>query len=112
MCYNAFMELDVKKNRAIKIIVIALAILAVLVILGLNAKKEKPLTQEEIIQKQLEELDRLRAQSGAKELTEAEIKNQLDELAQLRKASQTQPLTEETIQKQLNELENLRSQSH
>jgi len=101
------MNLEVKNKRAVKIIVIGLAVLAVLIILGLGAKKkEKVLTQEEIIQKQLEEMDRLRGQ--LKPLTQEELKAQLQEMDKLRGQVGAKSLSQETIQKQLEEMDKLR----
>ena len=105
------MNLEVKNKRAVKIIVIGLAVLAVLIILGLGAKKkEKVLTQEEIIQKQLEELDRLHKQYG-REYTKEEIQNQLEEMDKLRGQAGAKSLSQETIQKQLEEMDKLRQSS-
>lgn len=66
---------------------------------------QKP-SQEDLIQRQLEELERLRA--GSQPLTQEQIKAQLKELGALRKKQK--PLSEEEIQKQLEELNRLRPQ--
>lgn len=63
-------------------------------------------SQEEIIKKQLEELETLRTETAT--LTEKEIQTQLKELQTLQK--KTKSLSEEQIQKQLEELNKLRAQ--
>ena len=76
-------------------------------------KKEIPLpekpSQENIIKKQLEELEALEAlRTETPTLTEKEIQAQLKELQTLQK--KTKPLSEEETQKQLEELNQLRSE--
>lgn len=76
-----------------------------------ETRKEIPVlptksSQEEIIKKQLKELEALRTESAT--LTEKQIQNQLKELQTLQK--KTKPLSEKEVQKQLEELEKLRSQ--
>jgi len=71
----------------ILIIIIILALLLAGLVIYLKFKKPRELTQQEIIQKQMEELDRLRQEAGAKPLTEEEIKKQIQELDRLRQQS-------------------------
>jgi F0F1-type ATP synthase membrane subunit b/b' len=63
----------------------------------------KPPTKEEIIKKQLEELEKLKTE--APPLTEEEYQKQIKELEELRKESK--PLSQEEIQQQLEEFEEL-----
>ncbi|MBI4692004.1 MAG: hypothetical protein HY773_00965 [Candidatus Terrybacteria bacterium] len=69
------------------IIVIILVLLLAGVVVYFKFRKPKELTQEEIIQKQIQELDALRQQAGAKPLTQEEIKKQIQELDKLRQQS-------------------------
>ena len=97
---------------AILVFVIAIGLLLVGIILYWPTE-EKPFPEfpepepelaEDIIQKQLKELEGLRADTPP--LTEKEIQSQLRELEKLR--LEVKPLTEEEIQRQLEELEKLR----
>ena len=84
-----------RKTLLIILILLAITILTVAIfVMRKPAPVERELTEEEIIQKQLEELN-----ATPSELTEEQAKEQLEEL-------NTTPseLTEEQIQKQLEEL--------
>ncbi|MBU4298474.1 hypothetical protein KJ636_00290 [Patescibacteria group bacterium] len=103
-----------KKSLIYLGIVVIVALLAVGLIWRFSqmpeSKKEIPLpakpSREEIIKKQLEELEALRTEAPTS--TEKEIQAQLKELESLRKKQK--PLSQEQIQKQLEELNKLRSE--
>lgn len=79
-------------NKRINKKVTLIAVLAILALLVggwyiYNKKQEVPPaapSQEEIVQKELEELDKLRQQANLKPLTEEETKKQLEELNKLK----------------------------
>jgi len=100
-----------KKSIFYLIIVIFLGFLSLILIWHFSKMpeiKEIPLprkpTKEEIIQKQLKELETLRMETATP--TEKEIKTQLKELEKLQQKQK--PMSSEEIQKQLEELEKLR----
>lgn len=82
------METEVKtsKKRFLIIIIILVLVLTGLVVY-LKFKKPRELTKEEIIQKQIQELDRLRQQANTPPLSQDDIKKQLEELDKLRQQS-------------------------
>lgn len=97
-----------------KILIIAVIILLVLggfvfYIIQKNRKAQPQISpQEEMVKKQLDELDALRQESGSQPVTEGQTQGQLEELNKLHTGAK--PLTQEEINKQLEELEKLRSQ--
>lgn len=99
-----------------KIIVIAVAIIILIAISFVSKQKgyfsSDPigLSQEEILAKQIEELDRLKQEGGANPLTQEDINKQVDELNKLRSQNKTDPLTQEQMEKQIEELDKLRTQ--
>lgn len=100
-----------------KIAIIAVAVVAVGALFYLSNERSsfrtlKPLSPEEIMAKQLEELDKLRQEAIVNSLTEEEKKKQLEELDKLKEQSQAQPLSQEEIDRQIKELDKLRSPSN
>lgn len=96
-----------------KALIIAIAIVVLGVLFFFNKRFDRtsrPLSPEEIIKKQMEELDKLREQAAANPLTEEEKKKQMEELDKLRAENQEKPLSQEEINKQIEELNKLRSQ--
>ena len=95
-----------------KIIIIAVAIIILIAISFVSKQKgyfsSNPigLSQEEILAKQIEELDRLRKETPP--LTQEQISSQVKELEKLRKQAPT--LTQEQMEKQIEELDKLRTQ--
>lgn len=91
-------------------IAIIIVILAIILIWYFSREPEKLVpeepTKEQIIEQQLKELEKLRAETPP--LSEEEVQKQLKELEKLRK--ETKPLSQEEINKQLEELEKLRKQ--
>ena len=71
------------KKAIIIIIALVLVLAAMLYFISTSGTKEKILSQEEIIQKQTEELNSLREEALANPLTEEEIKSQNKELERL-----------------------------
>lgn len=93
------------------IIAIAVVVLGALFFLSQRFKMTpKPLSPEEIMARQMEELDKLRKETPP--LTQEQLDKQREELDKLRKQSQAQPLSPEEINKQIEELDKLRSQSN
>jgi type II secretory pathway pseudopilin PulG len=71
-----------KKNLTYIIAGIGIIILIALIYFSSQRKKQE-ISSEEVAQKQLEELNRVRVESNAKEFTEKDIKNQLQEMDRL-----------------------------
>lgn len=96
--------------KKIIIIIIAIAILAIISFVGERKgyfyPSDSVLSQEEILAKQMEELDKLRQENGANPLTQEEINNQAKELDGLKQKNPS--LTQEQIDKQAKELDALR----
>jgi len=96
--------------KKIIIIIIAVAILAVISFIserkGYFSPESDSLSQEEILAKQVEELDRLRQEGSADPVTQEDIKKQAQELDKLR--NNADALTQEQIQKQVEELNGMR----
>ena len=99
-----------------KIIVIVIAIIILIAISFISKQKgyfsPDPigLSQEEILARQIEELDRLKQEGGDNPLTQEDINKQVDELNKLRSQNKTDPLTQEQMEKQIEELDKLRTQ--
>lgn len=97
--------------KKIIIIIIALAILAIISFIGKQKGYFSPssdvLSQEEILAKQMEELENLKKVNSANPLTQEEINKQSKELEGLRQKDPT--LTQEQINKQAEELDALRA---
>lgn len=66
--------------------------------------------QNDLIARQLAELEREKQKVGYQPPNEGQIKEQLKQLENLKKESNYQPPSEETIKKQLEELEKLKNQ--
>jgi F0F1-type ATP synthase membrane subunit b/b' len=98
------LNLKTKKNY----LYLALALVAFFALIWYFSKVlktgPKTPTKEEIIKKQLEELEKLKTEVPP--LTEEEYQKQIKELEELREESE--PLSQEEIQQQLEELEKLR----
>ena len=101
-----------ERERARKLLLyIALVVLLVALVFVLawyfaaiyqGEKRQKEPTQEEIIKKQLDELNAL----APAQLNEEEVQEQLDDLNQ-EQPGEIKPLSEDEIQKQLDELNKL-----
>lgn len=76
------MNLMAKKTFLIIIIILVLLIAGL--VIYLKFKKPRELTQQEIIQKQIQELDKLRLQTNTSALSQEDIKKQIEELDKLR----------------------------
>jgi len=104
--------MTINKNIIIGIIIAVIFISAFCLIISLvifqreRIVPEEMIGEEAMIEKQLEELERLREATSP--LTEEEIQSQLQELEKLRQ--ETESLSERETQTQLEELEKLRSQ--
>ena len=94
---------NIKKTT---ILIIALVFAGLFYFINTLNTKEKTMSQEDIIKKQREELDRIRQESAPNTLTKEEKKRQLEELDRLRK--QTEPVSREEIGKQTEELNKLK----
>jgi len=96
------------KKIALVVLIATILIFGLVIAWVILQKEEVPpegITEEETeAEKQLRELERLRA--GVLPLTEEETQRQLEELEALREG--IEPLSEEETQKQLEELEKLR----
>ncbi|MEK7069746.1 MAG: hypothetical protein AAB822_00330 [Patescibacteria group bacterium] len=98
-----------------KIIVIVVAIIILIAISFISKQKgyfssdPAVLSQEEILAKQIEELDRLKQEDATNQLTQEDIDKQADELNKLRSQNKADPLTQEQIQKQAEELDSMRN---
>lgn len=99
---------------------VAIVILAIIAIVSLGSyflnkqskRKEiiqKPLSREEILAKQMKELDRLRQESLANPLSQEEINKQMEELEKLRQQSQANPLSQDELNRQTEELNKLKN---
>lgn len=98
-----------------KVLIMVFALVAILALYYfLNKRSDDPTTdvspqaetQEEIMARQMEELNKLRKETPP--LTQEQISSQAKELEKLRK--QTPALTQEQLEKQAEELNKLRSQ--
>ena len=98
-----------KKIAGLLILIFLAAIIAISVFYFWLAEREQPAPGENLAEKPLTELERLRELAASQIPTEEEIAKQLEEASALReKAKQSKPLSEEEIQEQLKEAERLR----
>lgn len=113
--------MQTNKRKILITAVIILLLLGGLVFYAIQkSRKAQPQIspQEEMVKQQLEELDRLRQESGGQPATEEQIQGQLEELENLRKQAEKETQApgaptisqEEIIKKQLEELGKLRAQ--
>jgi len=100
----------INKKTAIIILVIILALLGIGWYVYKKQKAPAGLSQEEILKRQLAELERLRQSADYKPLTEEQIKKQSLELKKLNQQAGYKPLTQEQINKQLEEFNKLKGQ--
>lgn len=92
-----------------KLLVVLAVVIALAISVWLLFFYEKPLSQEEIIQKQLEELNTLRNPDELNP-TEEELSQQAQELDKLRSSPNHQNQEQEEANKQLEELDKLKGQ--
>lgn len=95
--------------KKIIIIIIAVAILAIISFVGKQKgyfPSSEDLSQEEILAKQMEELESLKQENSANPLTQEEVNKQSKDLEALRQKDPT--LTQDQINKQAEELDALK----
>ena len=103
---------NIKKNVVILFAIAIFGTVFYFLSQSLRETAPKPLSPEEIMARQVEELDKLREQATNNPFTEEEKKRQLEELNKLNEQNRTNPLSPEEINRQFEELDKLRSQSN